>query len=530
MRMLAALLGLVLVAACGQEPSHPTCTDTSRGPTFGGLEDVTASSGVLFEHASEDFKGGGLAVEDLDGDGRVDIVAGSRLGGLTLFRNLGTLQFSEVTDSGLDAAAQVTAIAVADLDNDDDRDLVITSHGLTRIYGNQGDATFVEAAQLASTGATEHVLASDLDGDGLLDLYLGNYDVMNEQETTNRLYLNRGALRFELGRSEGAGRTWTTTAYDFDEDGDQDLYVANDTLAVDFGSGPDGGLPFPVDAFLRNEGIDADGVPRFTDLAAELGMSEPRSSMGGVLADFDEDGLLDLFIPNYGANKLFVRTPDGGYVERAHDLGLAGIARINEYCTAGLKDEACLLLSWGAALGDFDLDGRDELLLTNGDTAEGGAPPIQMFARRTQRSFVEVAPSLPCLDARSVISSDLDDDGDQDLVLAVNEGPLRLFENTRRPAPDAWIRIRLRGEISNRDGIGASLTIVQRSGRMQSRVIGAGGLIHGSGPAEAHFSVVGDPAVELRVRWPNSAESVVTPPSGTTVIAEPTLGGRSYIR
>lgn len=512
---------LVVVASCGQPATNPDCADPPRGDAFGGFADVTEASGVVFRYGSPDFNGGALAIDDLDGDGRVDIVAGSRLGGSAVFRNLGGLTFGEVTDSGLDPSATVRAIALADLDGDDDRDIVTATSGETRIYENRGDATFEQAAVLPGTGATEHVLASDLDGDGRLDLYLGNYHTMNEQETSNRLYLNRGGLQFELARVDGTGRTWTSTAYDFDDDGDQDLYVANDTLAYDFGTGPMSAQPYPVDAFLRNDGLDEQGLPRFTDVAADQGMTEARSSMGGLLADFDDDGLLDLFVPNYGVNKLFVRDTDGRFVERASALGLAGTPRVNEDCRAHTDAPECLFLAWAAAMADFDLDGHDELIVTSGYTAISSPPPIRMFVRGDAGGYEEASPSLPCLDVRSVIATDLDDDGDEDLVMAPIEGALRVFENTRRPSPDSWLRVRLQGPLDNRDAFGATVSIEQRSGRVQTRAIGTGGLVHGTRPAEAHFSVTGDPVEAIRIRWPDRAETIAAPQTGAITLAQP---------
>ncbi len=485
---------------------------------------MTSESGVDFHYAAFDFKGGGLAVADLDGDDRPDIVAGRRVGGLTTFRNRGGLRFEERPDTGLPADAPVSAIASSDLDNDGDRDVVIAGPGVLRLFANHGDGTFEPIAELTGTGTTEHILPVDLDGDGLLDLFLSNLDLTRVADTTNRVYLNRGQLRFELTNLENSGLTWTTTALDVDDDGDQDLYVANDTFAADAGAGPIRASAYPVDALLRNDGVGPDGAIRFTDIAAELGLAEPRSSMGGLLADFDQDGRLDLLVPNFGANKVFVRRADGGYDERARELGLAGVARINDRCLPGTTYSWCLLLSWSAAITDLDLDGRDDVLFTNGETEERLSPPVQLYTRGPATAFEERSPSIPCLDARALISTDLDDDGDQDVLVAVQEGPLRLYENTLRPEPGAWLQVRLRGTVANRDGIGAVVTIQQASGRVQARAIGHGGVIHSAGPAEAYFALADDPVVEIRVRWPNRPPGeveVLAPRAGAVTIDEP---------
>jgi len=519
------LVSLALLGGCGSEPSAgPVCEDEPRGPALAGLRDVTEDSGVDFRYTAFDFKGGGLAVADLDGDGLPDLVAGRRGGGVVTYRNRGGLRFEEQPDAGLTADATASAIAAADLDNDGDRDVVIAGPGVMRLFANRGDGTFEPLAELTGTGHTEHILPVDLDGDGRLDPPLRNHDGSRPPDPPHPVYLNRGQLQFEVTNEESAGRTWTTTAFDVDDDGDQDLYVANDTLAFDAGAGPVDGAGFPVDALLRNDGVGPDGAIQFTDLAADLGLTEPRSSMGGLLADLDQDGRLDLLIPNNGANKLFVRRADGGYDERAADLGLAGIPRINARFRPDSADARCMLLSWAAVLTDLDVDGRDDILFTNGETEPGRTPPVQLYARGPATAFEERAPSIPCLDARGAIATDLDGDGDQDVVIAEKEGPLRLFENTRQPGPDAWLQVRLRGTTSNREGIGAVVTIEQASGRVQIRAVGHGGVIHSAGPAEAYFGLADDPVRAIRVRWPNRppGEVEVLPPrAGAVTLDEP---------
>jgi enediyne biosynthesis protein E4 len=520
------LLGAAVLGACGggdAELAGPACIDPARGPRMDRFADVTAASGIAFEYTAPGFQGGGLAVVDLDGDGLPEIVAGRRHGGLALFVNRGGLRFEERADSGLDPAAAVTAIAAADLDNDGDRDLVLAGAGTVRVMANGGDGRFTEAARLEGAGTTEHVLPVDLDGDGRLDLHLGNHDRLDEGRTQNRLYLNRGGLVFEAVGIVGAGLAWTATAFDLDGDGDQDLHVANDTLLADYG-GPDPSPkpPLgPVDLLLRNDGPGPDGVPRFTDVAAELGLGRPRSSMGGLVADFDEDGRLDLYVPDLGANKLFLRDPAGGFVERAAALGLAGTARRNASCDpAAPGTEACLVLSWSAALADLDLDGYDELLVVNGETSPGDPPPVLLFARGPDLPYREVSPGLPCMDARGLVATDLDGDGDQDVVIAQKEGPLVVHENRGRPAPGAWLAVTLRGGPSNRDGIGAVVTARLSGGRTVSRVVGAGGTIHTAGPAEALFGLGRATVEAVEVRWPSGTRTSVTAPAPGRLVVE----------
>ncbi len=524
-----ALVGaLGLLGACGGSSADPpgaTCTDPARGPAMARFADVTRASGIEFTYASFGFKGGGLAVADLDGDDLPDVIAGRRDGGLAVFRNRGGLRglrFEAIGDAGIDPAVAATAIAVADLDNDGDRDLVIASSGSALVMAGAGDGRFREVARFADSGMTEHVLPVDLDGDGLLDLYFSNYDLRSLASTANRLYVNRGNLQFLAGVTAGPGLSWTATALDIDDDGDQDLYVANDTLLADFGTGgPDPVAPWPVDLLLRNDGPGADGVPQLTDIAAERGLARPRSSMGGLVADFDDDGRLDLFVTDYGANKLFVRDAGGSYVDRAAALGVAATMRVNADCGPDTRSEDCLLLSWGAALGDFDLDGHDELVVVNGDTGNGRMPPVVVHTRGAELGYHELTPEIPCMDARNLVVTDLDGDGDQDVVIGHQDGPLEIYENGGRPASGTWQRVVLRGGSSNRDGIGAVVTLRLASGRTVMRVVGAGGVVHTASPAEAVFGLGRERVAAIAVRWPSGRLTEVTaPPAGTIVLDE----------
>lgn len=515
------ILGAAVLAACGgPDPSAPFgegCFDPARGPRMARFSDATPDSGIDFQYVNPLFQGAGLAVVDLDGDDLPEIVAGRRGGGLALFHNLGGLRFQEVTDSGLDGAAAATAIAAIDLDNDGDRDLVIASAGIAVVWANLGDGQFREASRLPDPGTTEHILPVDLDGDGLLDLYLGDYDRSDLEATRNRLYMNRGGLQFAAAGKVGAGLTWTTTAFDIDGDGDLDLYVANDTLKPDFGiPGQTSIPPWPVDQLLRNDGPGPDGVPRFTDVAGALGLTGPRSSMGGVLGDFDDDGRLDLFVPDFGAKKVFVLQPVGGYVERAADLGVAAIARRSAECDPASPSANCLILTWSAVLTDFDLDGHDELLMVNGETSPfNPPPPVLMFTRGAELPYREVSPDIPCMDARALVATDLDGDGDQDVVIAQRNGPLMVFEDRGRPAPASWLRVTLRGRTSNRDGAGAIVTARMSGGRSQIRSVGTGGVVHSAHPAEAFFGLGTGSVDAVEVAWPSGVRTVVNrPPTG----------------
>jgi hypothetical protein len=527
MRLWGTLAGLALLGACTGPAAgtveRASC-DPLRGPPVAPFANVTDASGVTFQYATPDNKAGGLAVADLDGDGLADLVASRRIGEVVVYRNLGGMRFEAVPGSGLDPTAAINAILAADLDNDGDLDLVLAGTGFADVMANRGDGTFTRAASFASSGTTEQILAVDLDGDGLLDLYFSNYDLDHLAATQNRLYMNRGGLAFAAATgATGGGLTWTTTAFDFDGDGDQDLYVANDTLLGDFGR-PVATEPttsnLEPDLLLRNDGMAPDGSPRFSNLAATAGMDTPRSSMGGTLGDFDGDGRLDVFVPNEGANKLFVGDAATGFTEAAEALGVAAPQRRNATCDPTTEDEDCLLLSWSAALSDFDLDGYDELLLVNGSTAHGTPPPVEMFARGAAATFHEVSPDLACVDARGLVVTDLDGDGDQDVVISQREGPLLLYETVAHPAPGTWLRVTLRGRASNREGRGAVVIAHMASGRAQLRAVGTGGVINTSLPAEAFFGV-GDDAVEmLEVRWPSGRRSLVPGPVAGDVVVD----------
>jgi enediyne biosynthesis protein E4 len=521
----AACAVLCAAAACGDPPPEHVAGRpcAPRGPAVPWFADATAASGVDFEFLAADFRGGPLAVADTDGDGRLDLLAGSRSGGLAHFRNRGGWSFVDDAGAvGLDLETPVHYIAPADLDNDGDPDLAVAGDRIL-LFENVGRGRFTAVASAGDLGdgsAVEHLLPVDLDGDGLLELYVSNRDRHDPERSRNRLFHNRGDLVLAevpgAGGGDSTGLSWTASAIDFDGDGDLDLHVANDTLVADHGQSRPVGTDLPPDAFYRND--TRPGEIRLIDVAADLGLDGPRSSMGGLVADFDGDRRLDLFITDFGRKKLFAGTA-GGFEERGEALGVAGTTRSDGICAlaANQLSRACLLLSWGSQLADFDLDGHDDLVVVNGVSEIDGIPaPALVF--RGPPPFEEIDAGLGCFEGHGLIAADLDDDGDLDLAAGTHNGPLRLFQNQTDPIRPSLV-LSLEGRRSNREGLGAVIEVRTAAGRRLVRALGAGGVSHSAPPPLVHVGLGDDSAASIEIRWPSGVRQELLAPYDPHVIA-----------
>ena len=183
----------------------------------------------------------------------------------------------------------------------------------------------------------------------------------------------------------------------------------------------------------------------FTEVSASAGavVTAPRSSMGIVSADMTGDGIPDYYVSNYGRKALLAGVGDGTFTDRTADFGLEAIERYagpDGNCSSAQVTTGCLLVSWGSAFEDFDLDGNRDLVLANGGlngteqpqaTWRGGPPQAGPGG-----AFVPVQTDLPWTAGRAIVAADLDGDGDLDLVLTTLNGPVELFENVAY-SPDA---------------------------------------------------------------------------------------------
>jgi hypothetical protein len=513
------------------------------------FEDMTVRAGIRFSarngQSPEKFMietmGSGVGVIDFDQDGKQDLVfvsgggrpgsATARTDRLALYRNLGAFKFADVTAAaGLSGGFNTygMGVAVADYDNDGRPDLFLSGFPRSLLFHNNGDGTFTDqtdAAGVANQGRWGTSAGwMDYDRDGRLDLVVANYvadfsweeprlcgestpgrrtychpDVY--QGTGLRLYRNQGGGKFidvtERARlSSKQGKCLGLVLADFDDDQRTDIFVAND-----------GAQNF----FYRNKG---DGTFAETSLVSGVGFSEdgqPEAGMGADAADVNGDLRPDLYVTHLDneLNRLYFNDGAGQFHDATGEAGLGG--------------ERSLFSGFGAKFADLDNSGHPHLLVANGHILDN----ITLFHPRVQYrepilllehvgccKFRATAPAggvfrMPLL-GRGLATGDFDDDGLVDFVVSQNAGPPLLARN--RSVGGNWITLRLQGSgTSNRDAIGAEVTVVAAGKRQRSQVTG-GSSYCSSSDRRLHFGLGTAKAVEkIEVRWPSGRMEALQP-------------------
>ncbi len=494
--------------------------------------DITAELGVEFRHVNGESGqkyfiepiGSGVVLFDFDNDEDLDLylVNGSDLPGRTspviptnrLYRNDGDT-FTDVT---IQAAVGDTGYGlggcVGDYNNDGFTDLYVTNYGSNVLYRNNGDSTFTDVTQ--STGTAGNQFSSgcafvDIDTDGYLDLYVVNYvqfDPERNPECTRQgiptyctpealqgaadiLYRNNGDGTFTditaaAGISGTSGKGLGVVCGDVDNDGDIDVFVANDTT--------------PNFLYLN----DSDAAIKMTEdaLFAGVALSEEGraySGMGTNLGDFDNDGYLDIVITNFQdqTNSLHHNAQSGFF---------------NEVSFAkGIGEKSLRYLAWGVDFVDFNNDGWLDLFVANGhlddniadiDPIGTYAQPNQLFLSNSGVNFEEAIDMAIAAQkvSRGTAFGDIDNDGDMDIVVSNLKDTPTILRNDSDNASQ-WLQVKLIGTHCNRDAIGARVVLV--SGDVtQTREVKSGSGYLSQNDLHLHFGLGDATRVDtLTVRW-----------------------------
>jgi len=485
----------------------------------------------------------------------------------------------------------IAGVALFDYDRDGDLDIYLVNGAhmpslvkqgekhKNRLFRNYGDGTFTDVTDKAGVGGEGYgmgVAAADYDNDGWPDLYVLNVN-------DNQLFHNNGDGTFtDVTRKAGVPggqykgkKMWSVAAawFDYDNDGDLDLFVSNycewdpnnepDCLinGVRIYCGPRhyGALPHTL---YRNNG---DGT--FTDVSAEAGLSQALGrGMAIVVADYDDDGWMDVFVGNDDAPMQFFHNLGGKkFREIGHELGIAfsengnvisgmgadfrdifNTGRPDIWVTAleketfplfvnvgggifedrtaasGLALETLEMSGWSNAIFDLDNDGWKDLIVCRSnvqDMIHTYAPrrpeePVSVFRNLGNGRFqnltgVEGSDTKLAANYKGMAIGDLDNDGRMDAVLLVLNGPARVLRNVS-PGGNSWLHLELTGTKSNRMGIGAKIKVTDDRGFVQYNHATVSTGYAATSDHRVHFGLGQAKRIrELEIRWPSGVRQVL---------------------
>jgi hypothetical protein len=522
----------------------------SKDQVPGRFIDATGKSGIKFQHEAPhtsrkyliETMGSGVALFDCDNDGRLDIffANGAPYNDPTpkgfipqktgpqdwnrMFHQKADGTFEDITEkAGLKGVGYSMGVAVGDYDNDGNEDLFVTGYGGNRLYRNDGNCTFTDVTDQAGVGGSGWSSSAtwvDLDNDGLLDLVVARY-----------------------------------VEWDWN-----DLWCGEHREGYRGYCHPDVFQPISMLVYHN------DGHGHFTEVAHKLGLDVPAKALGIAIADYDQDGRIDIFVANDSMPEfLFHQKKDGTFEE----VGLESEVAVNsegktyagmgvdfadynndgwpdlvitdlanqryalyrnlgdgtfDYAsfTSGLGGMTMLHSGWSLRFMDYDNDGWKDLLIAQGhdlDTIEKSFPQLHyrepmMLARNTGTRFVDVSgiSSEIFHDAwvgRGMAIGDINNDGRIDAVVSTNGGPPHLLLNMTETT-NHWITLKLVGHKSNRDAIGAQVKLTTKLGSQWGTVTTSSGYMSASDP-RLHFGLGSTAAIErIEIRWPSGIQQVLT--------------------
>jgi hypothetical protein len=527
-QILAADLALESEEALAATETTDAAVPQFRDQAQGAGLSFTYENGESSLHQLPEFAGGGVGLIDFDGDGWLDVYlvqggpfppgSAGPTPGDRLFRNRRNGTFEDVSE--LSEIARMTpgygqGVAVGDFDNDGHADLFVTRWRSYALYHNRGDGRFDDVTRRAGLAGDRDWPTSaafaDFDKDGDLDLYVCHYvdwDTDNPrmcytfppnqkiigcnprelEPRPDHLFRNDGGRFVDVTKGAGLveheGRGLGVVAADFDGDGLTDIFVANDQSA-NYLYRNLGGLQFNETAQIAGVAANAEGGY--------------QAGMGVACGDVDGDGRPDLAVTNfYGESTTLFRNLGGGaFADQSAHFGLAAATRH--------------LLGFGIAFLDADNDGVLDLLTANGHVNDYRpsipyAMPIQLMRAQANGRLHDVsARAGPAFGSRhlgrGLAAGDLDNDGRVDCLVVVQNEQLVYLRNESNGGH--FVTLALEGKTSNRDGVGAVVSVVAGSRRQVAERIGGGSYLSAGDP-RIHFGLGGAARIEsLEVRWPS---------------------------
>ena len=532
---LTAVLGILLNAGCNHVSTPPPAVPAGPTSEF-QFVDVTSRAGITWLRSTGGYggklfpeaEGGGGAFIDYDNDGYLDILLingdwypGHPLSGtrptLALYHNNGNGTFTDVTvQMGLNISLQGMGVAVGDYDNDGYDDILITGLGGNHLFHNDHGAHFTDVTKSAGVGGSGWSTSAawvDYDGDGKLDLFVCHYckwsiakDIYCGGQTkiyctpkaysgeSCRLYHNEGNGRFtDVTKNAGIwndrGKSLGICIADFDHDGRPGFVVSNDD---------------EPNLAYRNL-----GGGKFKEVGVESGLAlgdtgQARNGMGIDSADYKNDGTLGILVGNFSQQgvSLYLQTGPGLFTDVA--------------AAARMQQPSLPYVTFGVLFGDFDNDGWQDAVITNGhtdDQTELSLPeqhvlqPTQLFANRRDGTFEDVTnhagPGLKqLLVGRGMAMGDFDNDGRMDLLLVPNEGSPHLLHNESANR-NHWIKFVPIGVKSNRDGYGAVIRLTAEN-TTQTQTVKSGSSYCSASDRRPNFGLGAALRAEtVEVVWPS---------------------------